>query len=268
MRLRSWGETSEVPVVNRSAGVEPDARMSRDGPPEVAHTWRPSDSWSSRPIRTTPTSGRPGPPRAGSMPDRPAGSCAAPAATRAARTRMRTRWRWPPPAKPSSGPPPRSSATPGVTFLHQPDGALANDLALREQLVREIRTFRPGRGPGHGSRDAVLPRRRREPHRPSGRRLRGGRCRLPGRAQPDGVPRPGPVRAWRPTSSAASTCSGPTGRTPASTSRPRWTARSRRSRPTRPRSASRPASPSASGRGAPRRASRSGRPRPRRCGSS
>ncbi|HSL32874.1 MAG TPA: PIG-L deacetylase family protein [Candidatus Limnocylindrales bacterium] len=31
----------------------------------------------------------------------------------------------------------------GVTFLHQPDGALENDLALREQLVREIRTFRP-----------------------------------------------------------------------------------------------------------------------------
>ena len=31
----------------------------------------------------------------------------------------------------------------GVTFLHQPDGALVNDLALREHLVREIRTFRP-----------------------------------------------------------------------------------------------------------------------------
>lgn len=31
----------------------------------------------------------------------------------------------------------------GVSFLHQPDGALANDLALREQLVREIRQFRP-----------------------------------------------------------------------------------------------------------------------------
>lgn len=31
----------------------------------------------------------------------------------------------------------------GVSFLNQPDGALANDLALREQLVREIRTFRP-----------------------------------------------------------------------------------------------------------------------------
>jgi LmbE family N-acetylglucosaminyl deacetylase len=31
----------------------------------------------------------------------------------------------------------------GISFLHQPDGALANDLALREQLVRELRTFRP-----------------------------------------------------------------------------------------------------------------------------
>ncbi len=31
----------------------------------------------------------------------------------------------------------------GVSFLHRPDGALANDLALREELVREIRTFRP-----------------------------------------------------------------------------------------------------------------------------
>jgi LmbE family N-acetylglucosaminyl deacetylase len=30
-----------------------------------------------------------------------------------------------------------------VTFLHQPDGALANDLVLREHLVREIRTFKP-----------------------------------------------------------------------------------------------------------------------------
>ena len=31
----------------------------------------------------------------------------------------------------------------GVSFLHHPDGALANDLPLRELLVREIRTFRP-----------------------------------------------------------------------------------------------------------------------------
>jgi len=31
----------------------------------------------------------------------------------------------------------------GLSFLHQPDGALANELPLRELLVREIRTFRP-----------------------------------------------------------------------------------------------------------------------------
>src|SRR5450759_4944747 len=30
-----------------------------------------------------------------------------------------------------------------VRFLHQPDGALANELPLRELLVREIREFRP-----------------------------------------------------------------------------------------------------------------------------
>lgn len=30
-----------------------------------------------------------------------------------------------------------------VVFLHRPDGGLANDLALREQLVREIRRFKP-----------------------------------------------------------------------------------------------------------------------------
>jgi LmbE family N-acetylglucosaminyl deacetylase len=31
----------------------------------------------------------------------------------------------------------------GVDFLHRPDGALDNDLALREQLVRIIREFKP-----------------------------------------------------------------------------------------------------------------------------
>jgi LmbE family N-acetylglucosaminyl deacetylase len=31
----------------------------------------------------------------------------------------------------------------GLTFLHRPDGALRNDLALREQLVRVIRSVRP-----------------------------------------------------------------------------------------------------------------------------
>ena len=76
----------------------------------------------------------------------------------------------------------------GGHFLHQPDGALANDLALREQLVREIRTFRP---------DAVLavdPETlfygdggvNHTDHRAAG--IGGGRRRLPGRPQPDGVP--------------------------------------------------------------------------------
>jgi LmbE family N-acetylglucosaminyl deacetylase len=31
----------------------------------------------------------------------------------------------------------------GVSFLHQPDGNLVNDLPLREMLVKEIRTFKP-----------------------------------------------------------------------------------------------------------------------------
>ena len=31
----------------------------------------------------------------------------------------------------------------GVTFLHQPDGNLVNDLPLREMLVKEIRKFKP-----------------------------------------------------------------------------------------------------------------------------
>src|SRR4029079_11497502 len=31
----------------------------------------------------------------------------------------------------------------GGTYLHQPDGALVNALALREHLTREIRTFKP-----------------------------------------------------------------------------------------------------------------------------
>ena len=83
----------------------------------------------------------------------------------------------------------------GVSFLHQPDGALANDLALRELLVREIRTFRP---------DAVLTI---DPetifhddggvnhidHRDGGDGR--GRRRLPGGPQRDGVP---VARARRP----------------------------------------------------------------------
>ena len=49
----------------------------------------------------------------------------------------------PDPRDRSSAPRPPMSGYEEVTFLHRPDGALANDLALREQLVRLIRTFRP-----------------------------------------------------------------------------------------------------------------------------
>ena len=42
-----------------------------------------------------------------------------------------------------------------VTFLHRPEGALANDLALREQLVRLIRAFRPDAVATHDPRVLV-----------------------------------------------------------------------------------------------------------------
>ncbi len=42
-----------------------------------------------------------------------------------------------------------------VTFLHQPEGALANDLALREQLVRLIRSWRPDAVATHDPRVLV-----------------------------------------------------------------------------------------------------------------
>ena len=54
--------------------------------------------------------------------------------------------------------------------LHQPDGALANDLALRELLVREIRTFRPDAVLATDPEVALPPRRRSQPtdHRAAG----------------------------------------------------------------------------------------------------
>ncbi len=42
-----------------------------------------------------------------------------------------------------------------VTFLHRPEGALVNDLALREQLVRLIRTVRPDAVATHDPRVIV-----------------------------------------------------------------------------------------------------------------
>jgi LmbE family N-acetylglucosaminyl deacetylase len=44
-----------------------------------------------------------------------------------------------------------------VTFLHRPQGAVANDLALREQLVRLIRTLRPDAVAAPDPRDAIHP---------------------------------------------------------------------------------------------------------------
>ena len=63
--------------------------------------------------------------------------------TRAATTRTWTRSSWPPSARREQQAAAAIIGYAGVSFLHQPDGALANDLALREMLVREIRTFRP-----------------------------------------------------------------------------------------------------------------------------
>ena len=42
-----------------------------------------------------------------------------------------------------------------VTFLHQPQGAVANDLALREGLVRQVRRYRPDAVATHDPRVIV-----------------------------------------------------------------------------------------------------------------
>ena len=44
-----------------------------------------------------------------------------------------------------------------VVFLHRPEGALVNDLALREQLVRIARTFRPDALAAPDPRTFILP---------------------------------------------------------------------------------------------------------------
>ena len=154
----------------------------------------------------------------------------------------------------------------GVTFLHQPDGALANDLALREMLVREIRTFQP---------DAVLATDPEalfhrdgghQPHRPSRGRARGGRRGLSRRPATRWRSRRWRAAAWRPTGPPAV----PVLVQPArrlgrhlgdARAQDRGAGRARQPDP-RARAARR----SGSGRGPPRRARRSGSPPPRRCG--
>ena len=222
-RLRSWGETSEA-----SAGmIAPIARPAQRRGPQVGT--RSGERRRSPRLAAGPVHGHRRPPRRrrlragrdrGPLDRRGLGRLArllherrrgrrgsgrrSAGARRPARARAARRRR-------------RSSATPASSFLHQPDGALDNDLALREQLVREIRTFRP---------DAVLAT---DPtvvfyrdggvnhtdHRAAGHGR--GRRRLSGGAQPDGVPVARPRRAWRPTRSAGCTSSGRTSRTSGST---------------------------------------------------
>ena len=59
------------------------------------------------------------------------------------RTPTPIRSSWPPSARSEQRDAAAVIGYEGISFLHQPDGSLANDLVLREQLVREIRTFRP-----------------------------------------------------------------------------------------------------------------------------
>ena len=167
-------------------------------------------------------------------------------------------------ARPSSEPRPTIIGYAGVTFLHQPDGALANDLALREHARPRDPDVPP---------DAVLATdpealfyrgRRREPHRPPSRRPRRGRCRLPGRPQPDGVPGARPRRAGRARGPAAVPVLVRRPERPGRHLARRSTASSRPCRAREARSSEPARWPDGSASGRPRRASRSGRWPPRR----
>ena len=154
----------------------------------------------------------------------------------------------------------------GISFLHQPDGALANDLALREQLVREIRTFRPDAVLAVDPETLFYDDERREPHRPPGRGIRGRRRGLSGGAQRDGVPvararRPGAAHRPSPVPVLVGSPDGVDRR-----QRARSTARSRRSARTPARCAIPRSSSRASASGRRRRGPRSGSRPPRRCG--
>ena len=141
------GETSEASagsVRPRPSRRNATAATDAGATPRTDHAWRPARFMV---IAAHPDDADFGPAGDRRPLDRrrarSAGWCAARAATRAARTPTPTRSSWPPCARREQRAAAAIVGYAGVTFLHQPDGALANDLALREQLVREIRTFRP-----------------------------------------------------------------------------------------------------------------------------
>ena len=116
-----------------------------------------------------------------------AGWSAARAATRAARTPTWTHSSWRRSVSASSAAA-EVVGYAGVSFLHMPDGACRQ----RPDPARAPRArdsyVPPGRRPRHRPGDAVLSEQRREPHRPSRRRLRRGGRGLSRGAQPDGFP--------------------------------------------------------------------------------
>ena len=145
-------------------------------------------SWSSWPTPTMPTSARRRPRPPGSTPARSAGSCAARAATRAARIPTLD-----PLVLAALREPEQRAAADIVGYAghHLPPPARRR-AGQRPGPARAARPRDPHvparRGPGHRPGDPLLPRRRRQPHRPPRRRHGRGRCRLPGRPQPDGLP--------------------------------------------------------------------------------
>ena len=96
----------------------------------------------------------------------------------------------------------------GVTFLHQPDGALANDLALREHAGPRDPDVPARCGPGDRPGGALLSRRRRSTTRTIARP--GSRPSTPSIRRPATRwrSRPWPGAAWPRTACGASTCSG------------------------------------------------------------
>ena len=154
MKLRSWGETSEasarnVDPVELALHADPadrrtTGRIPMTGPADPSARITPggrSGSWSSSPTPTMRTSGRPARPRAGSMPGRTAGSCAARVAIRVARTRpwIRSSWR-----RSASGSSERAAAVVGLCRRVLPPSA-GRRPGQRSRPARTARSARSAR---------------------------------------------------------------------------------------------------------------------------